>query len=221
MGHPRSALNWALASNDDAAADIVGTEQDWLIAALNNRPELQSKIWELPSPRRGSNPRRPVPPQRHSRRCPRRARPRLAFRPHPLHPPPPLRLGQASRAKAEAQRSAARHDLLEQQPRGHSRNPPRLRHRSRRPPLPPARPHPPPPAPKRPARPCHARIQLGDADLSTALLAQGDYHQALTRASQLQERAELARIKLERAAGGAGFAAAIPTTKPSTQEVSP
>jgi outer membrane protein TolC len=48
--------------------------------------------------------------------------------------------------------------------------------------------------------------QSGDTDVATLLLAQSDQEETLSKILELQEKVTVARVKLERAAGGAGVA---------------
>ena len=65
------------------------------------------------------------------------------------------------------------------------------------------------------------QLRKEDADPAPLLQAQSDLQSTLARIIDLQEKATVARVKLERAAGGAGLAArllaaaSMPATAPS------
>jgi outer membrane protein TolC len=63
----------------------------------------------------------------------------------------------------------------------------------------------------------------GEADLATLLLAQNDFELTLAKIVELQEKLRVARVKLQRAAGGAGIAdqLAAPATQPTEATTRP
>jgi outer membrane protein TolC len=233
MGTPRAELTWQLAAwelPEEATlnATTAPGESAWIDTALKKRSEIQSQLWELSalgddltaaefSPFVGGE------MGVHTEHDPDwRTGPTITI------PIPIFDFGQAAREKIEAQRMEARHTLKQREEEiiGEVR----LAY-----------------AGYISARdlyaeangkllPLHQRIldqsrtayQAGEADLATLLLAESDLRETRTKVLELREKLLVARVKLQRAAGGAAIAAAIenpgetpatstaPTSRPAT-----
>ncbi|MCL2646388.1 MAG: TolC family protein [Phycisphaerales bacterium] len=206
IGQPRANPDFSLAPRPEPVAEPLAPESDWIDAALAHRPEIASKIWELKalgddyavasfSPITGSS------LGVHAEHDPNwRVGPALDI------PLPFFDFGQASRAKVTAQQIAARHDLLQKQRESieetrlaysscsHAR---RSLDNARQKLL---------PLQQQQLDQARHLYQVGETDLGTLLLAQSDYTTALSKIIDLQQKAALARIKLDRAVGGAAIA---------------
>jgi cobalt-zinc-cadmium efflux system outer membrane protein len=223
IGRPRSAADWTLEEwqpSPVARAD----ESAWLDAALENRPEIKSKIWELAalgevvklgnlSPLAGDS----LGP--HAEHDPKwRVGPVLTI------PVPIFDQGQEVRAKAEALRQAALDDLNQESlsvieevrlayaTYAASLDTARLAREQLL------------PLQDRQLTLAETAYKSGDADLTTLLLAETDQYDSRTKVLALQVKAAVALVQLQRAAGGAGVASRIESaattqlaTQPATQ----
>lgn len=230
LGYARTDPQWELAPWQAPPDDALAPEAAWVDAALSNRPEIASKVWELRAlgeEVRGAN----LPPLGggevgvHAERDPE-----WRLGPVVSAPLPIFDFGQASREKVRAERVAARHELAQAQldviqnvrstyatyrhaRRALSDAQERLL-----------------PLQRQQFENAQVAYQAGDADLATLLLAQNEHEQTLGKIVELQEKVTVARAKLMRAAGGAGVAArltvgagsprpmTLPSARPATQE---
>jgi cobalt-zinc-cadmium efflux system outer membrane protein len=216
VGEPRGAAAWTLDPRGARPAGELAPEAAWIDAALGHRPEIQSKQWELKalgddltaaefSPFAGGE------TGVHTERDPEwRTGPTMTT------PLPMFDWGQAARGRIMAQRMAARHELAGLQAdiiqdvrvayAAHARAAksfadvneklvPLLEQQNRL-----------------------ARLSFssGESDLATLLLAESETRQTAERVLDLESQAAVARVKLQRAAGGAAVAAAL--QKPATQQ---
>jgi cobalt-zinc-cadmium efflux system outer membrane protein len=220
IGRPGGAIDWRL-DRPTAGAPAAGTERQWIAAALAHRPELESKRWELAALGEeaalanwglfeGSD--LGVMSQRD---------PDWQVGPSVTVPVPLFDNGKARRDKAQAARMqavrewvAAQRQVIEEVRQAY--------------------------AALGAARAAAAKVgdellplleqrrqqaetawRAGDTDLTTLLLAQDTQATARAKWIELKEKAAVATVKLERAAGGRGAAAQIgatrPTTRPATQ----
>jgi outer membrane protein TolC len=228
LGDAQADVGWAMARWDPPAdvgtAAYAGSaaESAWVDAALAHRPEVAAKGWELralgdDAAVAGLAPLQGGDVGVHGERDPGwRVGPTLTT------PLPIFDFGQASRAKAEAARVAGRHELAQQQQEviqdvrtayatyAHARRAlADLRDKLL-------------PLQQRQTDQAQLAYRAGEADLSTLLLAQNDLEQTLSNVVELGEKVVVARVKLQRAAGGAAVAdrveaTAVPATMPATQ----
>lgn len=215
IGQPRSAAQWTLSPWEAPPQTTFVPEENWIDAAIANRPEIASKAWELRALGEDLKAGALGPFQGgevgvHAERDPEwRVGPTLTT------PLPIFDFGQANRAKLKAQRIAARHDLEQQRQmviqdvriayaayRQSLKTLDETEHRL---------------LPLQRSQLDQARLsyQSGEADLTTLLLAETNLQLALQKVIELREKVTVALIKLQRAAGGAAVANAIgPATQP-------
>ena len=225
LGQPRSAADWKLSPWEAPADTALASEAAWIDAALANRPELRSRMWELKalgddlavaslSPLMGGD------VGAHGERDPEwRVGPTITT------PVPIFDFGQAAREKVKAERVVARQELLEAQREaiedvrlayatcvqstqalGDAQD--RLL-----------------PLQEQQRNQAKLAYESGDADLTTLLLAETDFQLTTSKIAALREKVTVARVRLQRAAGGAGVAdkihdaatmpAAVPTSQPA------
>jgi len=222
MGSPGGGIAWKLEADNEPAYPAVAAEGAWVSAALQKRPEIQAKVWELRalgddlsaaefSPFAGGE------IGGHAEHDPEwRVGPTVSV------PLPVFDFGQANRARIEAQRAAARQDLLQAQReiveeiRGAY-----AAYENARQSLAAAR-EKLLPLQQQELEQAQVAFQAGASDLATLLLAQSDLQATTLRVTGLEEKAISARIKLERAAGGAIVASGLastsqPATSPASQ----
>jgi cobalt-zinc-cadmium efflux system outer membrane protein len=216
IGRPSGAIDWKL-DRANATAAAIGSERQWIAAALVNRPELESKRWELAALGEdaalsnwglfeGSD--IGVMSQRD---------PDWQVGPSLTVPVPLFDNGSARRGKAGAARMQAVHELVAAQRQVIEE----VRQAY---------------ASLAAARSAAAKVgdqllplleqrrqqaetawRAGDTDLTTLLLAQDTLATAKAKWIELKEKAAVAAVKLERAVGGRGAAAQIAATSPTTQ----
>jgi cobalt-zinc-cadmium efflux system outer membrane protein len=219
IGQPRGAADWKLDSWREPA-NAQGDESAWVDAALLNRPEVQSKRWELASLRDEVDLTKYEPFAGDSVGAHGEHDPKWRVGPDITSPVPIFDMGQAARAKAEAEASAAMQELAQQRLEviedvrrdyqsykvargalGAARD--QLL-----------------PLVQQERRQAELAYQSGDADFTTLLLSETSLDQTMQSIVDLQEKVTLARIRLERSAGGGGVAGAVegaaPTTTPTT-----
>lgn len=216
IGRPGGAIDWKLDHADTAAA-ASGSERQWIATALASRAELESKRWELAALGEeaalanwglfeGSD--LGVMSQRD---------PDWQVGPSVTVPVPLFDNGAARRGKAAAARMQAVHELvgLQRQVIEEVRQAyaalaaaraaaakvgnellPLLEQRRQQ---------------------AETAWRAGDTDLTTLLLAQDTLAMAKAKWIELKEKAAVAAVKLERAAGGRGAAARIAATTPTTR----
>ena len=221
LGHPRSSTEWKLVPWTPPPVGALAAESAWIDAALTNRPEIQSILWELRAlgdELKGAD----IPPLQggdigvHGERDPDwRVGPTLTI------PLPIFDFGQGARAKFAALRSVTRHELARQKNEViqnvrlayatyiHSRETLASAQEKLL------------PLQRRQLEQAELAYRAGEANLSTLLLVQNETELTLTKILELQEKVTVALIKLQRAAGGAGVAervdrSAAPASQPST-----
>ena len=212
VGQPRSAADWQLSAWQSPDTEPLAAESAWIDAALANRPEIATRVWELKalgddyavaafSPFVGNSIGAHA---EHDQEW--RIGPTLST------PLPIFDFGQASRAKVKAQQVAARHELAKQQfdviqdvrlayaTRLHSRRALTDAHDQLL------------PLQTQQLEQAQLAYKAGEVDLSTLLLAQTDLQGTLSKVIDLQEKATVAQVKLQRAAGGAAIAGRLHST---------
>ncbi len=217
IGEPSGSADWQL-DPWQVPVPVKANEAAWLKAALANRPEIRSRVWELAAlgdevalaefaAFEGSD---LGPHAEHDSSW--------VVGPDVTTPVPIFDFGQQHKAKAEALRLKARYELtqfrrevIEQVRRAYAA------HAVSRAALEQAQNELLPLQEKRRDQ-AELAYRSGDADLATLLLAESDLQETRERLVELQEKVTVAMLKLERAVGGAGIARTVesPTTLPVT-----
>jgi outer membrane protein TolC len=199
-------VDWELSPWQPPGDVGLAPESAWVDAALANRPEIQSKIWELRAlgeELKGAS----LPPLQggeigaHGEHDPEwRLGPVAAI------PLPVFDFGQATRQKVKAERIAARHDLAQMQLEViqnvrstyaaylHTR---RALADAQNKLL---------PLQQQQLQSAQLAYESGDVEFAILLLAQNEYELTLSKIVELEEKVTVARAKLMRATGGAGVA---------------
>jgi cobalt-zinc-cadmium efflux system outer membrane protein len=203
VGQPLSNGEWELSPWSPPPMISIAPESAWIDAALLNRPEISSKVWELKALGGDLNVAALAPIQGgdvgvHAERDPDwRVGPTLTI------PLPFFDWGQAGRAKVKALTIAARHDLAQQRfmviqdvrtayasyitaQQSLAGAEKRLL-----------------PLQKKQLEQARLSYQAGEVDLTTLLLAETEMEVTLSKIVELQEKVTVAVVKLQRAAGGA------------------
>jgi len=213
IGQPSGAAEWKIAPWQPPP-NLSHAEQAWLIAAVQNRPELRAKEWELAAlgaQRRGQNwsflQGSDVGVHAEHDQT-------WAVGPTLTVPLPIFDTGSATTDKLKAQEIGARHELTQMQRqviedvrRAYAG------YRSALSTLKLADGQLLPLAQQRYEQ-AQSAYKAGEIDLLRLLAAEEDLQDARKKLVELHKRASLARIKLNRAAGGPGVS---PTTQPTTQ----
>ncbi|MGA2499842.1 MAG: TolC family protein [Tepidisphaeraceae bacterium] len=222
IGEPSGAADWQLVPWQ-APAPVKADEAAWLKAALANRPEIRSHVWELAAlgdevalSRFAAFEGSDVGP--HGERDSS-----WVVGPDLTTSVPIFDFGQQHKAKAEALRLKARYELaqlgrevIEQVRRAYAS------YAASRAALDQAQNELLPLQEKRRDQ-AELAYRSGDADLATLLLAESDLQETRERLVELQEKVTVAMLKLERAVGGAGIARIVeapalsPTNVPATR----
>jgi len=219
IGAPLSDGPRHLAPWDAPKQPALADESAWIEAAMHCRPEISAKLWELRAMGDDLKAADLAPLQGDSIGVHAEHDGFWRLGPTITIPIPIFDFGQASKAKLEAQKMAARHDLLEQ--RREIVQDIRLAHatyvhsmqaladaRDKLLPL-----------QRQQIEQARLAYQSGEADLATLLLGETDLQLTQSKMIDLKEKVTVARIKLQRAAGGAAVAdhlAAVPATMPAT-----
>jgi outer membrane protein TolC len=221
IGQPRSPAEWPVEAWVSPPAGDPAPEAAWIDAALKTRPEIHSKLWELRalgddltaaefSPFVGGE------VGTHFEHDPEwRTGPTITV------PLPIFDFGQENRAKLQATRLAARHELAGLQ--ADVIQDVRLAYatfRSTRETLLDARDK---LLPLQQQQLDLARLayQTGESDLGTLLLAETDLQMTRLKIVELEEKVTVARVKLQRAAGGAAVAEGLAANSPATTPAAP
>jgi outer membrane protein, heavy metal efflux system len=218
IGEPSSPADWAI-GKWEAPPAVRAAEVAWLRSALINRPEIRAQLWELAAYRdevalttlaalEGSD------AGVHTERADL-----WETGPDITVPLPIFDWGQAKRAKAEAQRLEARHQLTQLQRQvveevrrayaAYAESCATLKQATGE--LMPLQ--------QKRREQAELAYRSGEADLTTLLLAEEELEDARAKLVELQEKAAVALVKLERAVGGAGIAATVEaaaSTQPSS-----
>jgi cobalt-zinc-cadmium efflux system outer membrane protein len=215
IGRPAARIDWTL-DRAPLPAAVAGDEKDWITTALSHRPELESRRWELAALATEAELARwslfdPAEIGLMSQRDPD-----WQLGPTISAPLPIFDNGSAKRDKAQAARIDAAHQLLATQrqviedvrkayaaltsaraavARTTDELLPLLEQRRDQ---------------------AEAAYKAGESDLATLLLAQDSLQSSRFKLIELKEKSLVARIKLERAAGGRAAAA---TSRPPPKQV--
>lgn len=217
IGDPRGPADWTL-EPWAVPPDISGDESAWITAALCNRPEIHSKTWTLAALGDEVDLATLATLDGGDIGVHGEHDPHWRLGPTITTPLPIFDFGQASRAKVRAQIVEGRQLLLEQAAEViedvrrayadyiaardaivHARNEllPLLQQQRQQ---------------------AELAYRSGDTDLTTLLQAETALQESELKLVDLQEKATLAMVHLQRAAGGAAVAAAVgPSTQPATQ----
>ncbi|MDP9174417.1 MAG: TolC family protein [Planctomycetota bacterium] len=214
IGQPRGAADWQLDPWREPLA-LQSEESAWIDAALINRPEIQSRSWELAA--LGSDrdvadfaPLNGATIGAHAEHDPVwRVGPTLST------PVPIFDFGQDTRGKARALVFAARQDLAQQKlmvieevRRAYATYKATLEElTTARNDLIPLQ--------EQQHQQAELAYQSGDTDLATLLLAENELRSTRATMVGLQQKVAGALVRLQRAAGGSAVAARVPTTLPA------
>jgi outer membrane protein TolC len=217
IGEPLGAADWKI-DQWRALPPLDGSETAWLETALTNRPEINALAWELAAAGDDIKLTTLLPLEggevgvHGERDSGWRVGPTITT------PLPIFDFGQAARAKAKAERDAKRYELAQQRLEviedvrkayatymvsraalDQTRNElvPLLEKQRQQ---------------------AELAYKAGEADLTTLLTAETGLQEAMEKLTEWREKVTVARVRLQRAAGGAGVAKTIPagpTTMPS------
>ena len=115
MNQPQSKADWELSPVDPPSDSPLAPESAWIEAALQNRPEIMAKVWELKALGYDLKLTNLLPLQGGDLGVHGEHDPEWRVGPVWNTPVPIFDWGQAAREKVKAQAIAARHDLVEQQ----------------------------------------------------------------------------------------------------------
>ncbi|WP_158633570.1 TolC family protein [Tautonia sociabilis] len=216
IGQPGGAADWRLPAWDPPNP-ITVPDRRWAEAALVRRPEVQAKEWQLAA--LGAERRLAwlAPLEGAGVGVDAEREEEWSVGPSIALPLPIFDFGQARRARARAAVLEASHELtgikrlvVEEIRRAHEAYAATLANLARveRELMPLA---------ERRLGQAQFQFKTGETDITELLLAEQDLHEAHTRLIELQRKASVALIRLERAVGGAGVAAeleAAAQTKP-------
>jgi outer membrane protein TolC len=218
LGQPSAAMTWTLAPWQ-SPAPTGSAERAWVDQALRNRAELRAKEWELAALGDELALTRLAAWEGGEVGVQSEYDVEWSVGPSLATPLPIFDWGQAKRAKAQADLAAARHGMT--QLRRQIVTEVRTQHSSYNVTLDTlrlARDRLLPLQEKR-ASQAEASYKAGETDVANLLLAEEDLLDTRIKVVDLQKKAALARVKLQRAVGGIGFAARLdPTTRPTTQQ---
>ena len=206
LNQPRSEANWALEPWEAPADRALAPEAAWIEAALRNRPEVMSRVWELRALGADLRLTTLAPLQGVELGVHGEKDPEWRVGPVWTTPVPIFDWGQVRRAKVQAEIIGARHDLAEQQREivqdvrtayiGYVESATQLAYAQDQI----------LPMQRQQRDQAQLAYQAGEADVTTLLLAQNELDMTFSKIEELQEKLTLSRIKLQRAAGGAAVA---------------
>jgi cobalt-zinc-cadmium efflux system outer membrane protein len=217
IGQPSGAAEWKIAPWQ-APPSLNHSEQGWLAAAMQNRPELRAKEWELAA----------LVAQRRGEKWAwlqgsdigvhaERDAGEWNLGPAVTVPLPIFDTGRAARDKLTAQEIGARHELTQMQRQvieevrrayGGYRSALSTLRLADEQLLPLAQER---------YEQAQSAYRAGESDLLHLLAAEEDLQDARKKLVDLHKRASVAKVKLYRAAGGPGVIPVMPTTQPMTQ----
>ena len=228
IGDARGSADWSLDAWRAPPA-IRAAESEWVDAALIKRPEIRARAWELSALGDDVALAALAPLAGNDTGAHAEHDQTWVVGPTVTTPIPIFDFGQAARAKAVAERLAARHELAQERLKviedvrlayatyAASRE---ALQRAQEELL---------PLQEKQREQAELAYRSGEADLATLLLAETDLRETRSTLVDLQKKVTAATIGLQRAAGGAGVASTIeagagPTTAPaaitSTEPVS-
>jgi outer membrane protein TolC len=215
IGRPRDDAEWTLEPWEQPRL-LHTPESAWIQTALENRPEVQSRAWELRALGEEVKLATLEPFQGGEVGAHGERDGSWAIGPTVTTPLPIFDFGQAARAKAEAQRQAAHHELAQQT----NETIENVRSayaaylvfkgsleaaQSRLLPL-----------QEQQRAQAELAYRNGEADLTTLLIAENDLQETRSKLIEMQQKLTESVIQLQRAAGGAGIAAALEEAHPAT-----
>jgi len=215
VGDPRGKADWTLEPWRPGPV-AQGSETAWIDAALANRPEILSKLWELRalgddvSLTNLSALQGDMIGGYGERDKTWTVGPMLTI------PIPIFDVGNETRAKAVAQRDAARQELAQQSSEVIEQV--RLAYATYAAALDALRQAQGEllPIQQQQRQQAEESYKSGDSDLTTLLQAQSDLQETRSKVAELEEKAAVALVQLRRAVGGAGIAATVQDSAPST-----
>jgi cobalt-zinc-cadmium efflux system outer membrane protein len=222
IGQPLADAQWKLSAWEAPADATIAPESAWIDAALKNRPEIQSKAWELAALGDDLSANGLSFLQGDAVGIHGEHDPNWRVGPTITTPLPIFDWGQASQDKIHAQVVAARHDLAEQQlvviqdvrlayATYLESQKTLVEAQNKLLPL-----------QTQQLEQSRQAYQTGDSDLTVLLLAETDFDVTSSKIVDLQQRVSAALFKLQRAAGGGGvadrIAAANAATQPTTDQ---
>lgn len=208
IGQPHGAADWRLPAWSPPRP-IAAPSRRWAEAALRRRPEIQAKEWQLSA--LGAERRLAwlAPLEGIGVGVDAEREEEWSVGPSIASPLPLFDFGQARRAQARAAVLEANHELtatkrlvVEEVRRAHEAYAATLATLAR------VEKELVPLAERRHEQ-AELQFKTGETDITELLLAEQDLHEAHTRLIELQRKASVALIRLERAVGGAGVAAGV------------
>lgn len=216
IGQPRGGIEWQLQSDlaAQSASGSMAPESAWIDVALQKRPEIQSKTWDLRALGDDLSAAAFSPFVGGEEGAHAEHDPLWRVGPTVTVPLPVFDFGQANRDRIEQQRVAARQGLLESERQivedvrqayaafaqaGQSLSAAQDQLL---------------PLQKQELDQARLAYQAGESDLATLLLAESDMQATISRITELQEKVLLTRLKLQRAAGGAAVSIQLESASP-------
>jgi outer membrane protein TolC len=219
IGQPSGAADWAVSPWSPPGR--AAAESEWVAAALERRPEVQAKQWELAAREQELAQTRFVPWDDTSVGVAAERQGGWSVGPSLNMPLPVFDVGQARRAAAEAALAGARHDLtqarravIEEVRQAHATllasqgNLDRVRNELI-------------PLQQRRLDQAEAQYRAGQTDLTTLFLAEQELRAARAKQVELERRTSESLIRLQRAVGGPGVAASRNLAGPTTAPAAP
>jgi outer membrane protein TolC len=217
MGQPSGAADWAVSPWSPPGRSAA--ESEWVAAALERRPEVQAKQWELAAREEELAQTRFAPWDDTSAGVASERQDGWSVGPSLNMPLPVFDMGQARRATAAAAMAGARHELtqarravIEEVRQAHvtllasQRNLDRVRDELI-------------PLQQRRLDQAEAQYRAGQTDITTLFLAEQELRAARAKQVELERRTSESLIRLQRAVGGPGVVTsrnlAGPTTAPA------
>jgi cobalt-zinc-cadmium efflux system outer membrane protein len=216
VGHPSGQAEWAL---DPWAESIVAIEEArWVQAAMDHRPEIQERVWELAALGDDLRLARWALLEGASVGVDAQRNDVWEIGPSASLPLPVFDMGQAKRARVSAQQVEARHRLtqtrrqiVEEVRRSHaslsasSKNERRVESELI-------------PIQERRRAEAEALYRAGESDTTSLFLAEQELRASQSKLIELRQQTAIAAIRLERAVGGPAIAERIRIPENPTQE---
>lgn len=205
IGEPSGDATWKV-SKWEAPPATTASEHQWVSLALEKRPEVSAKLYELSALGAERRLTRFSPFDSAELGAAAEKDPDWTVGPEVSLPIPLFDMGQAARARANAAVVEARHNLLEAQREAVEETRRAFAtHRSSKENLARVQKELLPLQEKRLLQ-AEAQYRAGLADITTLFLAEQDLRSARARLIELQQRVSESLIRLERSAGGSGVA---------------
>jgi outer membrane protein TolC len=216
IGHPSGDASWKV-SPWEPPQPLRNSEPEWIKAALEHRPEVQSKRWELSA--LGAERRLAwlAPFEGLEAGAESEREEEWSVGPSISSPIPIFDFGQARRERARAAVLEAKHEMvrikrqvIEEVRRAHAANLATEANLAK------VRAELIPLAEQR-LEQAQVLYQAGETDTTELFLAEQDLHEAHTREIELQQKSSLSLIALERAVGGPGVARSLGLSPPEAE----